>query len=198
MKIIHIQKVDPVINDSAKMMRFRLNGGWDYVWVTYHEEKGFVSIASSFGSYAYIWSAMGANRVLTQFFCGADPQYLAGKFFSERRMEKHVFDSDLAFKELKRDICKGLRDGDITSHDARRYFDEVKDWEEMADGDNYSSERFYDAFYGNQILTEWQPDFWEANYGRKISGSYLVLQDEIIPMIQEEMRKGLPLEHNEL
>jgi hypothetical protein len=185
-----IQSIDNVYEDDVKMVRFRLNKGWDYVWITYHDEKGFLSITSSYGNYSYIWSAMGEGTTLRQFFLTANNQYLSDKFFHDRHKEKYAFDLDLAFVEMKKDLFENRRNGGFSSEQAREVFNDIKDWQEWSDS-GMSEERFYTEYFDRREISKWNQEPWESNYGRKLSTAYMVLYEEIVPMIRDHFKMEL-------
>jgi hypothetical protein len=179
-------KLNEIYEDEAKMVRFRLNDGWDYVWITYHDVKGFITISSSYGNYSYIWSAMGKGVLLKDFFVKADNDYLAQKLYRSTHRSTQRFDSDTAFKELKQMIIQYRRDGSLNKHLARLLFDEIKDWE--SDSDELSREGFYNGFYDQPSLSEWNPDIWYNDLGSVDETGFLTLKNEIIPIIKEYFR----------
>ena len=183
----NIQEVTDIYQETSKMVRFRLNKGWDYVWVTYHEERGFISITSSFGNYAYIWNAMGKGVNLTEFFSRAEPDYLAEKLFAAAQKEKNVFHFDLAIKELKTKALRERKSGELSKDEARAILNELSEWADFADSD-LSEESFLREFCDRETLIEWDPEPYLSSPGRKLSGSYLVIRDEVIPLLQEYFR----------
>jgi hypothetical protein len=117
-------------------------------------EKGFLSITSSYGNYSYIWSAMGEGTTLRQFFLTANNQYLSDKFFHDRHKEKYAFDLDLAFVEMKKDLFENRRNGGFSSEQAREVFNDIKDWQEWSDS-GMSEERFYTEYFDRREISKW-------------------------------------------
>lgn len=186
-----IQDVTNVYTDSAQMVRFRLNNGWDYVWVTYNDLKGLISISSSFGNFAYIWNSRGEGVSLREFFIEASStDYLANKFFSEDTKKATVFEYSIAIAEIKKLIIDDRKARKISKEEARDLLEEL----EGMGSDYESEEMFYRAFFDSKELSEWQPEIYEYTPGRVRSEKYLVLKDEIIPMIQKHFKKELEKE----
>lgn len=185
-------KVSQIYKDDVKMVRLRLNSGWDYVWFTYHQEKGFISITSSFGNWSYIWSSMGEGTKLSEFFSQANSGYLSNKLMG--RAERKVFDLDDAVKDVKKDIIEERRNTPefLSKEKARSLFDAIDELGEDYEGS--SSEGFANAFSDSRTLMNWNPDFWETSWGFRDSPSFCTLHDEIIPMIQSYFKGELRAE----
>lgn len=180
-------KVSQVYEDTAKMVRFRLNDGWDYVWITYHDLKGFLTITSSFGNWAYIWSAMGhEGTTLTSFIGKAGDDYLANKMWGK---DQEMFEYDEAVKDIHRQIIEDRRMNLIDSDKARLLWKEAEDLGEDYEG--ASRDMFMSAFSDNRILTDWKCEWWETNWGMREKPAYLTLKNEIIPMIRKYMKGEL-------
>lgn len=182
MKHFNIREVQ-VTKDVAKMVRFRINDGWDYVWVTYQEEKGFISISSSFGNYSYIWSSMGEGTKLPEFFARADNQYLAHKLFVDSKQEKHTFSFSQAIEELKEELFEIRKEKFMSAEEARDIYNDIVEFSDDHEADTIK-ETFYYNFTNYKALAAWNPEYWDGDYGRGVSGSFLVLQDEIVPLIK--------------
>lgn len=178
--------VNEVYEDVAKMVRFRLNGGWDYAWITYHDTKGFLTITSSYGNWAFIWSAMGEGVTLTQFIVRAGDDYLANKMWGR---DQEIFECDEAVKDIKRAIIEDRRLGSIDSDQARRLWKEVEELGE--DWEGVSRDLFMNAFSDNRILIEWKPEWWENNWGMREKPAYITLKTEIIPMFRRYLKGEL-------
>lgn len=183
-------KVSNIYEDTVKMVRLRLNKGWDYVWFTYNEEKGFISITSSFGNWSYIWSSMGKGEVLSTFFRDAGRDYLSNKLWGK---DNDYFDLDEAIKEVKQDIINDRkldsRPKKVAKAHARLLWKAIEEIGEDFDG--CSRERFMSEFSDNNMLGPWNPDFWEANWGMRLKPGFLTLKNEIIPMIQSYFKGEL-------
>lgn len=179
----NIQEVNNIYEDQVKLVRLRLNKGWDYVWFTYHEAKGMIMITSSYGNWSYIWSAMGDGVTLSQFFQRASADYLSDKLID--REDKVKFDSDNAFRDLKAEVIQERKDKILTATEARELLTAIQDMSEDFDS-NYESDRsrFFDAFYDNEILRGWKEEYWEAGWGLRPSTKYNTLKNDIIPLIK--------------
>jgi hypothetical protein len=177
--------------ENTKMLRFRLNGGWDYVWVTYHDVLGLITITSSFGNFSYIWASMGEGVRLRQFFIRAEPDYLVNKFFMGRTSnDRDEFQLSRAVNEIKKDIFRERRSGVLRKAEARSLFDAIDEIESELETE-VSADLFSRAFLEDKALMEWQPNFYENSYGVAPSPQFLALRDQIIPMIQEEFAHQL-------
>lgn len=189
----NITKVNEVATDDVKMLRFRLNNGWDYIWVTYHDQKGFISITSSFGNYSYIWSSMGKGVTLREFFLRANCDYLAEKLYHESRNELHYFSFSSAIQDIKKAVAAEVKAKSITRSEAKVILEELKDWSDEADSE-MSQETFLRDFFAYEALSTFDCEPWHSNYGLKVKGTFLTLRDEIVPLIKDhfsnELKKG--------
>jgi hypothetical protein len=176
-----------VFEDDVKMVRFRLNAGWDYVWLTYHQEKGFISITSSYGNWSYIWSSMGEGTTLSQFFSQADKFYLSNKLW-DHKQKKTYFDLQQGITDIKEEILRERKEEVLSRKDARNLYDLVEDLEEVDGYDDPSEHRFMEAFMDHRILSEWNQEPWESHWGMVAKTDFVYLQDHIIPLIQKYFR----------
>lgn len=179
-------KVSQVYEETAKMVRFRLNDGWDYVWVTYNDIKGFLTITSSFGNWSYIWSAMGEGNTLTDFVIKAGDDYLANKMWGK---DQEMFEYDEAVKDIQRAIIEDRRSGVLDSDLARLLWKEAEDLGEDYEG--ASRDLFMSAFSDNRHLSQWKIEWWETNWGMRPKPSFLTLRNEIIPMFRQYLKGEL-------
>jgi len=175
----NIHEITNIYESTVKMVRFRLNKGWDYVWITYDEERGFITMSSSYGDYSCIWSAIGEGVKLSEFFVTANKGYLVDNFFTGK--ESTYFDLDQAKADIKQDVIQGRRDGTIDKEDARAVFDFIRDELNY----NMSSEEFSNIMFDSEAINNWNQDWWDGSIGMKRKGRYITLRDEIIPMIQK-------------
>lgn len=189
-------KVSQVYEETAKMVRFRMNDGWDYVWITYHDIKGFLTITSSYGNWAFIWSAMGEGTTLTDFIIRAGDDYLANKMWGK---DQEMFEYDEAVKDIQRVIIEDRRNKLLDSDKARFLWKEAEELGEEYEG--VSRDLFMSAFSDNRYLIEWKSEWWETNWGMRPKPGFLTLKNEIIPMfrrylkgeLQDEVVKTPPL-----
>lgn len=186
-KYKHLQSIDGITTGKAEFVRFSLNGGWDYVFVTYVQKIGFITITSSYGNWSYIWSAMGKGTLLSEFFLQADADYLSNKLMDDQ--ERTYFDSDQAIKDIKKRIIQERKDEIIGKTEARDLVNALKELKEDFNS-NYENDRnrFLDAFSENDTLYNWFPEFYEPSWGLKATGSYNALKYEIIPMIKDHFK----------
>lgn len=180
----HIQSVNNVYKSQVPLIRLRLNDGWDYVWFTYEDERGFIQIASSYGTWSYIWSAMGEGVTLTEFFQKASAGYLTEKFFGANH--KEYFDADQAIIDIKKEIVRDRKDQNLTATDARELTEAAQDFSDDLDS-NYENDRsrFLDAFADVEVLQQWRPEYWDNSWGMRPTGKYLALKNDIIPLIKK-------------
>lgn len=73
---------------------------------------------TAFGVVGHYWGSMGGPAAW--FFGKTNTGYLAGKLWG---LEATVFDVDVAVKELCKLVIKERRSGDLTSEEAREYWD---------------------------------------------------------------------------
>jgi len=172
--------------DKAEMVRFRLNQGWDYVWITYHDTKGFLTITSSYGNWSFIWSSMGEGTTLREFIMRAGDDYLANKMWGK---DQEYFDEDEAVNDIKRSIIEDRRMGYIDSDKARFLWREAEDLGEDYEG--ASRDLFMSAFSDNRHLCEWKTEWWETNWGMRPKPNFMTLRNEIIPMFRRYLKGEL-------
>lgn len=187
----NISSVDNVYKSQIPFVRLRLNKGWDYVWFSYDDEKGFIQISSSYGSWSYIWSAMGEGVTLTEFFQKASDSYLVDKFFGASH--KEYFDADKAVQDIKREIARERRDRYLSKTTARELTDAIQDLSDDLDS-NYENDRsrFLEAFTDVETLYNWKPEHWDNSWGMMPTAKYLTLKNEIIPLIKKYFSGNLP------
>lgn len=103
---------------TADRYTIKWQGGWAVVFLT---EDGFFSAISDYGNYSYHWGSPG--RPFKEFVIGLldDPRYFMCK------VSKMGFDYDTSLNNIKRDVLKARRVGDIDSEDARICMDEIED-----------------------------------------------------------------------
>lgn len=187
----NITSVDNVYKSQIPFVRLRLNNGWDYVWFSYDEDKGFIQISSSYGTWSYIWSAMGEGVKLSEFFQKASDGYLVDKFFGASHQE--YFDSDNADRDIRKEIARDRRDGNLTKTEARELVDALQDMVDDFDS-NYENDRdrFLEAFSNVEVLQQWRPEYWDNSWGMMPTAKYLTLKNEIIPLIKKYFSGNLP------
>ena len=182
--------INSVTEDVAQFVQFKINNGWDYVWVTFSDAKGFISITSSYGNWSYIWSSMGEGVTLREFFSSAGESYLAAKLFGHENRD--IFNTNDAVKDIKDDIMFERRGGYLSKEKARLLWNEIKEL-----GDYYqetSRDIFLNAFKDNRALVNWCPDWWENKWGLRNKPNFLTLHNEIIPMIKHYFKGELKLD----
>lgn len=172
-------EVNNVYASGAKFVRFRLNKGWDYVWITYDDVKGFLSITSSYGNWSFIWSAMGEGTTLTDFIIRAGDDYLANKMWGR---DQEMFEYDEAVKDIKQSIVEDRRSGHIEKSHARLLWKEAEELGENYEG--VSRDLFMSAFSEFKYLSQWKVEWWETNWGMRPKPSFLTLKTKIIPMFR--------------
>jgi hypothetical protein len=169
----YIKEFTPTISEkTAKMITFRF--GWDYIVVAYHQD-GFISITSSYGNWSYIWSAMG-ERDLPEFFTKANKEYLANKLFGPGQKE---FNGQIAIKNIKEAILRDRKWDILSSQEARDFYELTGELP-----DTNSRDLFWSTYY-DLGLDNFDPEPYEHNWGEQYNMTYLILQERIIPMIQD-------------
>lgn len=183
----NIYEVNEITHPEVKHVRIRLNNGWDIIRVTY-TDTGFIQIFSSFGHYAYNWTAMGEGVTLQQFFgdrTSGCNHYLANKLWHGTRQEQTYFDLDEAIKQAKAYIKEETACCEDT-------FEEIAfEIENYIEGMGDSRDLFISSWMNNSLLNEWIPDIYEYSFGQVLRGRYLTLLNEIIPVIQKYFRGEL-------
>lgn len=179
-------RISQVYEDDVKMTRFRLNDGWDYVWIVWHNSKGFLSITSSFGVWSHIWSAMGEGYDLKKFFLNADKYYLSAKLYGP---DDTYFNADQAIKDLKKELLKDRRELGTLDCEARLIWNDIEEFEADGLDDHSSRDLFFREMQSYKFLSDWMSEPWEYSIGMKPKGDFLALRDHIIPMIKDHFRE---------
>lgn len=184
----NIYEINEVTHPEVKHARIRLNKGWDIIRVTYTDD-GFIQIYSTFGNYAYHWTAMGEGVTLQHFFgerAKGDNEYLANKLWSSTREPEKYFDLDNAIKEVKEYIK------DQTCPPDEDEWDEINtEIEDRIEGNGDSRDLFISAWLSSEILNEWVQEIYMDNWGMTYKGRYKTLVKDIIPTIQKYFRGEL-------
>ncbi|MFV8250221.1 hypothetical protein [Bdellovibrio bacteriovorus] len=189
----NIASVDSAVLSTIQMLSIRLNNGWDWVKVSFDDPKGLIQIESSFGSYSFIWSAMGDGHTLRTFFVKTDKHYLAEKLWHNSHRETEAFVCSEAFVDLKKRIFKERRDGSLLDWEARDLYDAAVEFQDDL-GSDASYERFITAMGESEVLNKWDSEPWHCHYGMRPIGRFVCLRDELIPLIQSEFKKTLDAE----
>lgn len=129
------------IKSTCEKYTLRFNKGWDYAIFTI-DAAGILQCHSSFGDYAYHWSAFGEN--FKEFLCRIEPAYLIDKI-----ADKTYLDFEDYQEKAKATTIEERRDGELTKEEARELWDFITN-----DLDDYSGS--YDLvcneIYHNNIL----------------------------------------------
>ena len=181
----NIYEIHSVKNVDVKHVVLRLNKGWDVIRITY-TDNGFIQIFSSFGHYAYHWTAMGEGVTLQQFFgerASGDNHYLANKLWDHRFPQK-VFDLDLAKKEIKQYL-------EEESYLDKDEIDEIIDKMNYNIDDFNSKDIFIHQWMCCPELNEAIPDIYEHSFGMDNCGRYKCLLNDVVPTVQKFFRGEL-------
>lgn len=146
-------------------------GGWADITLREWPEGGSFQCQSDYGDYAHIWTSIG-DRTFKEFLCGLDKDYFLKK---TRSQDYLVFDSERTCKQLREEIIRMRREGDITKEVARQCWEDVESVDSNF-GDNvrdfchglehtHIPEVLYDWDYCSiPILNSYHPSctaFWE-------------------------------------
>lgn len=186
-KFKNIYEINEVTHPEVKHARIRLNNGWDIVRLTY-TDSGFIQIYSSFGHYAYHWTAMGEGVTLQQFFgkrASGDNHYLANKLWSSTRENEEYFDADDAVKEIGEYLLDYDQSSSYLEKDDDIYKEIMSEAEDVKSCSGDNRDLFIHHWMSTEILNEWIPEFYEHSFGMRKKGRYNVLLNEIIPLIQD-------------
>ena len=116
--------------DTAVVYKFRLKGfGWANISIREWPDGGAIDIQSDYGNYANTWYAIGSGP-FRKFLCGVDMGYFFNKCLGNAYLE---FDCEATIREIRKDIIRDRREGNI-EHDAAREI-----WESLDDLDTNSA-----------------------------------------------------------
>ena len=131
---------------------YALRVGGDYADIVIREWPGggYICIQSSFGSYANTWNAIG-EEPFRKFLCGLkDMGYFFGKCMGNDYLE---FDCEATVKEIKREIVKCRRAGEVGKEVSREIWDSLCELnanicsEMLADMGEYDFDHMVDRLY---------------------------------------------------
>lgn len=108
--------------------------------------RGKLVITCDGESWTRYWGAMGENCALVDFIIGCDNSYLAKKLSTVPSM---IDNPDLLISDMKKKIIEARKCDDFNSKDARKYFDEVEDYEDRPDEMMGNHDLLY-AIYGDE------------------------------------------------
>jgi hypothetical protein len=128
----------------------RADHEWAFVYID--EEYGTFQCQSSYGTYAYIWRAIG-QRTLKEFLAGLDFDY----FMKKARPDFQIFDFDGSVERMKEAIVRCRREGGCEKVEARAA------WEALGEIDyTKSQDAFLYQVYSTSDLHEvLGSDFYE-------------------------------------
>jgi len=181
--MINISKINEVTHPKVRHARIRLNDGWDIIRVTYTDD-GFIQIYSSYGHYAYHWTAMGEGVTLQGFFSDRDSNdYLANKLWNHSNDQKY-FDYDKAVEEILERAKENLYLDD-------EELEEFKNDIDYKIGETESRDLFFERWMSDKELNEFIPEIYFEDFGMEYTGRYLALLNDVIPTIQKYFRGEL-------
>ena len=157
---------------TCEKYTLRFNKGMDWAVFTI-DDTGIFQCHSSFGDYAYHWTAFGKN--FKKFLCGIDKYYLLRKVSNP-----NYFDCDKYIESMKKLIIRQRKHYDIPKKQARElwsYFTTELEYETSYDLVCYqimSNSLINDLCYHDTVNSEYMP---EKDY----SHSAIVFAEEIFP-----------------
>lgn len=104
---------------TCEKYTLRFNKGWDYAVFTI-DDTGIFQCHSSFGDYAYHWTAFGDN--FKEFLCRIDSGYLLCKV-----SDQTYFDYDKYLNKAKKTIFELRKGNDISKDEARGLWNFITD-----------------------------------------------------------------------
>lgn len=118
--------------------KYVVSAGHEWAVIYIDEREGSFSCQSTFGTYAFIWRAIG-DRTLKQFLCGLNFEYFMGK----TRPGYMRFDEERSTAWLKDYIIRARREGSLDKGEARKAFNELE-WL-SPDGEHMYASSLYDS-----------------------------------------------------
>lgn len=159
--------------DTAVVYKIRMadRSAWAVIAMRQWPRGGSIDIQSDFGNYAYSWNATGDGD-FRAFLLDLHYDYFMGKV---RQGFGHgeVFDPEGSLDEIKRDIIKARRTGDINKAAAREAWDDLS-WVDATDETVFATQitaygsitRIYDDDYSAiPFMRKRDPQcagFWEV------------------------------------
>lgn len=117
-------------------------------------DRGFFSVVSDFGNYAYLWSSTGCE--FRKFLIECDADYLHGKLMMGRP-DREVFDGHETKKcilETLEEHNKGYLDDETGEGGWEHYASEMNLLEEWAPSDRFDDERAFEEWVGATRLSD--------------------------------------------
>lgn len=157
---------------------------------------GEIAIHSSFGSWAYTWTACAVP--FKRFLCGIEFDYAFGKFMG---VALDRFDGDATLKQIKREILRQRRRTDLTATEAASVWDAVMDEDERITGNDatacgYAMMAIGDALHQNHPMREYfiDPCGWPAitRPDPQAVGFWRDIWPEFVDALRAETREATP------
>ncbi len=104
------------------------NGGWADITIREWPKGGSIDCQSDYGNYSYSWASIGP-QTLREFLCGLDFHYFMGK---TRGSYGQIFSLEKSLTELKAEIIRQRKAGELAQDDARECWRLVKQIDEFA------------------------------------------------------------------
>lgn len=157
---------------------------------------GEIAIHSSFGSWAYTWTACGVS--FKRFLCGIDFDYAFTKFMGARLRK---FDGEATLNQIKREIIRQRRQTDLSAESAREVW-ELVDWgSENIEGSNptaygHEMQEIGEALSFNHPMREYflDPCAWPnvTRYDEQAVGFWRDIWPEFTKALKAEAAEGVP------
>lgn len=171
-----------VIIETAKVYRLRQlkpkSSCWADITIRSWKNGGSIDVQSDYGTYAYQWYATGCDDI-RKFLVRLDYGYFMGKAHSSRGYET---DWDGTAEDIRKEILKDRRKGDMTAEDARTCLDAVGtiEWGEA-------------LFYEMRDCPELAKFYADCDYPKRTvrqgqcNGFWTIIWPEITMVWREEM-----------
>lgn len=170
---------------TCEKYTLKFNRGWDYAVFTI-DDTGILQCHSTFGDYAYHWTAFGDN--FKEFLCEINSCYLLDKV-----ARRTYFDLDKYHKKAKNELFKLRRSYEINKEDARELYDfinnELSDYNsyDLVCREIYENDILSKMYSGEVFYSEFAP---EQDYTPNATAFAYDIFPKFVEILKEEIKKS--------
>jgi hypothetical protein len=115
-------KIEKIESTSAtETYQVAKDGDWAMIFI--QPDRHVLSVVSTLGDFGYAWPSNIGPKDFKTFLSGLSRDYLIEKLCGSSARE---FDYETSLKNVKDEILRQRRDGDLTSEEAREFFEDLK------------------------------------------------------------------------
>ena len=148
-------KITEEPSTTYKIRNLEKRFGWADITLREWKGGGSFQCQSDYGDYAHIWGSIG-KRTFKEFLCKLDKDYFLKK---TRPRDYMVFDNEGTCNNLKEEIIRARREGELTKETARECWVDVEEMEAHAchrEDDfwyHFNSMEIYEKLYFGDVYT---------------------------------------------